>query len=400
MKRKSDTAKERVLAHCADCFPGVQPSRIYFAPGRINLIGDHIDYLGGTVLPVTIDRGTVVAALTGMAPGLRVHALDEGSTTFDVEWRSCVRHEDWRDFVAGILRAGGAVSVESAPGAWDRGLDLVVSGDLEGGGLSSSASFTLSLASALMDAGFIPDMRGTALAEFARRVEIEQVGTACGIMDQMTIVHGGEQGALVLDCSTLAHRPLPLAWPARGRELLAIHSGVARRLADGIYNRRRTELAEGLSACGVAADRIPGLAEDAMTGAVWTRPDQRRVRHVVSEQARVVRAIAAAERQDWSTFGAAMTASHASLRDDFEVSVAELDALVAAATATPGCDGARLTGAGLGGWAIALVKADARAAVLDAVAKALGVDRDGLDWFVARPGGAVRALPSTAADRP
>ena len=373
----------RVTAFADRHLTGQLSRGLYWAPGRVNLIGDHIDYLGGTVLPMTLDRGTAVLALERDGAGLRIHALDAAEATPFDALDTMLRYGDWRDFVAGLL----ALNPDAASGP---GLDLVVSGDLAGGGLSSSASFTLALALALMDAGWLRKLEGADLARYAQRVEVERVGTACGLMDQLAIVHGNSEGAVAIDCSTAAVEPVPL--PLAEREVLLVHCGQERRLADGIYNRRRAELAAGLALLGQAADRIPEVAADALPVAFTATIEGRRVRHVVREQALVNTVRAAAAARDWSTLGDAMTASHASLRDDFEVSVPALDALVAAAVATPGCDGARLTGAGLGGWAVVLLASGAQEDVLTAAGRALGQTRDALRWFVARPGGRLRRL--------
>ena len=380
-------ARARVAAFAERHLTGQRSRALYWAPGRVNLIGDHIDYLGGTVLPMTLDRGTAVLALERDAPGLRIHALDEGDAApFEVA-DTALQYGDWRDFVSGLL----ALNAEALSGP---GLDLVVSGDLAGGGLSSSASFTLALALALMDAGWLPRTEGTALARYAQRVEVERVGTACGLMDQLAIVHGNGEGAVAINCATAAIEPVPLA--LGDRELLVIHCGRERRLADGIYNRRREELAAGLGRLSRPLDAIPDISAEALPSAFTATAEGRRVRHVLREQGLVHEARAAAAARDWGSLGEAMTASHASLRDDFDVSVPALDALVGAAVATPGCEGARLTGAGLGGWAVALLAAAAREDVIAAVALALGETPDTLRWFIARPGGRVRRLDERA----
>lgn len=361
-----------------------EPLGVYWAPGRINLIGDHIDYLGGTVLPMTLDRGTAVRVLPRSDRALCVYALDEGEhACFSVGQEAFSRQGNWRDFVSGLLLLGDAQ--DAAPG-----LDLVVSGDLAGGGLSSSASFTLVLAVALMAHGWLRPLTGNELARLARAVEVEQVGTACGLMDQLAIVHGSSSGAVAIDCGHGEVTEVPTDW--EDRQLLVMHCGQPRRLADAAYNERRRELARGLAALGEPGERIPTLLPEIVEVKLGMGVEARRVRHVITEQKRVLAAREALARQDWQTLGAAMTASHASLRDDFEVSVPALDALVEAAVNTPGCDGARLTGAGFGGWAIAVVEAWALNAVLTAAASAIQRKPERMDHFLARPSGAVRAL--------
>ncbi len=369
--------------------PHVAALGAYWAPGRINLIGDHIDYLGGTVLPMTLDRGTAVLVLPRADRELHVHALDvddhAGFSHRPTMSGARSRQGNWRDFVSGLLGLDDMRPDESG-----EGLDVIVSGDLAGGGLSSSASFTLALALAMMSHGWLRPRAGVDLARFARAVEVEHVGTACGLMDQLAIVHGSDTGAVAIDCSSGDVSEVPTSW--QNRELLVMHCGQPRRLADAGYNQRRAELRRGLAALGLPEHRIPELSVDAVEATLGESVEARRLRHVISEQQRVMTARTALTEQDWPVLGAAMTASHASLRDDYEVSVPALDALVAAAVKTPGCDGARLTGAGFGGWAIALIEGRARDAVLAAAAKAMDREPGTLDSFVACPGGAARAL--------
>jgi galactokinase len=357
----------------------------------VNLIGDHIDYLGGTVLPMSLDRGTWFAFEAADAPGIEIHALDRGeSLRIDPGASSDAvppgAAPDWSPFVRGLLTLGRR-------GFAGRGGRIHVAGDLAGGGLSSSASFCVGLARVFMELGVLQRVQGEALARLAQRVEHEFVGVQCGLMDQLAVVFGRSAGAVAIDCRSAAVQPVPLAWG--DRRLLAMRSRTPRRLAGGGYNTRRRELAEGLARLGLPDDRIP--PPDALRGtSIGTAAEDlplRRVRHVISEQARVLDALEAAEVRDWARFGGAMSASHASLRDDFDVSTAELDTMVAAASTADGCEGARLTGAGFGGWAIALVRdADAAATVLEAVGESLGSPLGIQDWFLAQPGGPVRVL--------
>lgn len=383
------TALDRTRAWWLAQCPDAVPLGAYWAPGRINLIGDHIDYLGGTVLPMTLDRGTAVFVLPRADRELHVHTLDAAEHACfghpRADHGSASRQGNWRDFVSGLLTLDDRQPTEPGPG-----LDLIVSGDLAGGGLSSSASFTLALALAMMAHGWLRPLTGNELARFARAVEVEHVGTACGLMDQLAIVHGSDMGAVAIDCATADVTEVPTDW--QDRELLVIHCGQPRRLADAAYNQRRAELGRGLVALGLPEDRIPGLSSEAVELRLGKGVEARRLRHVISEQQRVLAAREALAGKDWQGLGAAMTASHSSLRDDFEVSVPALDALVAAAVSTPGCDGARLTGAGFGGWAIALVQRAAREKVLRAAADALDRSPRTLDHFVASPGGAARSL--------
>jgi galactokinase len=380
------TPRLRARAGLEDAFGVVEDDhRIeLFCPGRINLIGDHIDYVGGTVLPMSIDRGTWFCGRRAPKRGIRVHALDQGEILSCPVDDAPVGH--WSRFVTGLLELG-------APDGDRPGVELAVTGELAGGGLSSSASFCVGMARLLMDLGVLPALQGQHLARLAQRVEHDHLGVACGIMDQLAVVEGREDGALELDCATGEVTPVPLAWGARS--LLVVRSRADRRHADGAYNARRNELREGLHRLGKAEDRVPTLGAAALQDVADDDLPLRRVRHTLTEQRLVHAALAAARAHDWTAFGAALNASHASLRDDYDVSIPDLDLIVDAAASTPGCEGARLTGAGFGGWAIALVQDPSLPRVLDAIAAARGEALGPREWFLARPGGAVRRLPAT-----
>ena len=384
---------EGARVRVARAVEGAKAGAMLLAPGRINLIGDHIDYVGGTVLPMSIDRGTWFAFESRTEAVVELRALDRDATitlapeAVRLRPEPDAQDEDWECFLRGLLALG-------PPGDEAAGLRITVAGDLHGGGLSSSASYCVGLAQVLSAAGVLAEQTSVERAHLAREVEHRYVGVACGLMDQLAVALGLEDGAMELDCATGAATPLPLAWGPR--VLLALRTRTDRQLASGGYNTRREELAAGLARLAVAPDAIPHAE---------VLPEQvdakdlplRRVRHVVSEQARVRAAVVAARSGDWAGFGAAMTASHVSLRDDYDVSTPELDRIVDAALAVDGCDGARLTGAGFGGWAIALVDETAVPAVLEAVAAATGREPTADDWFLARPGGAARLLEATDA---
>ncbi|MEE2892106.1 MAG: galactokinase family protein [Pseudomonadota bacterium] len=367
-------ARERVVA-------AAPHARLCFAPGRVNLIGDHIDYLGGTVLPMSIDRGTWFGFEAGATSGLTLEALDRGevvrvSSMADVD---ALAAHDWHAFLKGSLALGRPTGAPLAG-------RIVFAGDLWGGGLSSSASFGVGLARVLAELGVLPRLEGIGLARLAQRVEHQFVGVQCGLMDQLAVVLGRSGGAIALQCESGEFAPVSLHWP--DHRLLVMRSRSPRTLASGGYNTRRAELAIGLARLDLAEDAMP--APDALDGVDVDDVPWRRVRHVISEQLRVEQALLAAEASDWAAFGALMTASHVSLRDDYEVSTPALDAIVEAAVATRGCEGARLTGAGFGGWTIALVRNEAVDAVRSAVDAALHAPLADEEWFVARPGGPVR----------
>ena len=305
-----------------------------WAPGRVNLIGDHTDYTGGLALPLTIGLGVEVrgdrasdwvllGSLTrnGVAElGLRVD--DPASVS-----------PAWARYVAGVV-------AELEP---DDGLSGTIDATLPAGrGLSSSAALEVAVALALGADPADP----LALAQLCRRAEHRAVGVPTGIMDQLTIVSGVEGSVLRLDCRSLAVTPVPLP---EGAEVVIVDSGQARTVDGSAYAERVAECERAEAELGPLRDARAADAETLRDPVL-----RRRARHVVTENARVDATVTALRAGDLRTAGQLMVASHASLRDDYQVSTPALDELVAVLRATPGVHGARLTGAGFGGCAIAL----------------------------------------------
>lgn len=312
------------------------------APGRVNLIGDHTDHAGGLVLPMAVDRWTTVEGVAGGAE-VRLRSADEPEPAvvpLGVGDPSAVEPA-WARYVAGVVAEVGPAG----------GLDGTVTTTLPvGAGLSSSAALEVAVALALGDPGPPLD-----LARRCQRAEQRASGVPCGIMDQLASAAGVGGCALRIDCTTLDVRPVPLP---DGLAVVVVHSGESRRLAGSAYGERRAECEAAAAVVGPLRDAT--LADLA---AVADPVARRRARHVVTEDERVDEVVAALLAGDGRAAGAAMVASHASLRDDFEVSTPALDALVERLVATPGVLGARLTGAGFGGCAVALVEEEAAAGV-------------------------------------
>lgn len=303
-----------------------------FAPGRVNLIGDHTDYTGGWCLPIALQWGTTVEGVTGGDRIRLTSALDDTTTDIDRRAPDPAAVQGWARYVA-------AVATEIRP---DRGFTGTITTTLPiGAGLSSSAALEVALCLALGFDGRLHD-----LARAAQRAEHRAVGVPCGIMDQLTSVFGRRGHALLIDCSSL--EVLPVEIP-EGAEIRIVDPGQSRNLAGSPYAERR-------AACAAAEKRIGPLraADPAAVERIDDRVVRRRARHVVTENRRVMVAAKALRRGDWTTMGEAMTASHRSLRDDFEVSTPLLDQVVDRLIATPGVYGARLTGAGFGGCVVAL----------------------------------------------
>ncbi|MGH9049127.1 MAG: galactokinase [Acidimicrobiia bacterium] len=318
------------------------------APGRVNLIGDHTDYNEGFVLPLAIDRECTAAWRRRDDGRARVRSFDaDAAVTVAADGSDDpgTVEEPWGRLVAGIVR------ILAERGRPPIGFEIALTSTVPlGSGLSSSAAFEVAIAWAAVDAarGFELDRRE--LARVCRDAEQRATGVPCGLMDQLASLFGQRDHALLIDCRTLSTSPVPL--PAIV-SVLVVHTGVARALAASAYAERR-------AACEAAAVRlrVPAL-RDAHPGDV---ADDRWARHVVSENQRVLDAVAALRGGDLEKLGAIMLASHASLRDDFEVSTRELDLLVELLM-EEGAIGARLTGGGFGGCVVGLVGGDRIGAV-------------------------------------
>jgi galactokinase len=341
---------------------GREPAGVWVAPGRVNLIGEHTDYNDGFVLPMAIPEAVYVAAAPrddGRLVASSVQA--DGVLAAAIARLAPGTDRGWSSYVAGMAWALAAAGVPAT------GADLVVDGRVPlGAGLSSSAALECAVGAALVDLAGATVAPGQ-LARLAQHAENDFVGAPTGLMDQMAAVLCTEGHALLFDVRSGETRQVPFRPAAAGLSLLVIDTGVRHEHAGGEYGARRRSCEAACRELGVASLRdvtdaaeVEKLADDVL---------RRRARHVVTENARVVEACAALEAGDWSGFGRLMTASHASLRDDYEVSCAELDVAVDAALAA-GAPGARMTGGGFGGCAIALVPTASVAAVTEALATA------------------------------
>ena len=337
---------------------GRPPELAARAPGRVNLIGEHTDYNEGLVLPGAIDRDTwLLAARRGDTRfELRSRELP-GACAFDA--REIAPEGAWGDYARGVVRAFREAG-QPTPG-----LDVLCASRVPvGAGLSSSAALEVAFAALLARAAGLA-LRPRELAELAHRAETRFVGVRCGLMDQLASALGQPARALRIDCRSLEVTPIP--FPAREAELLVVDSGVARRLADGRYNRRREECEEALRLAverGIAlrsARSLRDLPREALAAVERALPDllARRVRHVLTENERVDALARALEACDLESAGAVLRDGMRSLREDFEVSIPELDFLCDEADGLPGGLGSRLTGAGFGGSTLHLVRAGA-----------------------------------------
>ena len=316
------------------------------APGRVNLIGDHTDHRDGFALPMALPLDTVVALSSSGDPAAGRVVLDAAG--FGVaELRPGVEPPAWARHVAGV------VDLLEAEGIASRGWRGCVDTDVPvGAGLSSSAALEVALTTALLERAGVAWPAGR-VAELGRRVEHEVVGVPCGIMDQLISAGATEGCASLLDARSGSLTPVPL--PA-DVVVAVLDTATRRELAGGEYAERRASCERAAAALGVAALRDATAADVARLD---DPVDRRRARHAVTEDERVLDVVEALGDGDVERAGALMSASHASLRDDFEVSGPGLDRIVEVADAAPGCLGARMTGGGFAGCAVALVRAGA-----------------------------------------
>ena len=330
-----------------------EPGGFWRAPGRVNLIGEHTDYNDGFVLPFAIDRATTVALSPRDDDRIRLTStFDDRVVESDITAVDRREFSGWSAYPLGVAWAIG----ERHPDAQRRGFDLAVDSDVPvGAGLSSSAAIEMAVAVAMNDVWGLGLDRAE-LARIGQRAENIAVGAPTGIMDQSASVFGERDAAVFLDCRSLAVEQVPLGFDAAGLVLLVIDTKVEHQHATGGYRDRREACERGAAALGVRALR--DLTVDDLPRAEQLLDDvtYRRVKHVVTEDARVLQSVAALKAGDLTRFGRLMDASHVSMRDDFEISVPQLDVVVETAQAA-GSIGARMTGGGFGGCAIALLPA-------------------------------------------
>lgn len=362
--------KNRQMERFREIF-GTRGEGLYFSPGRVNLIGEHIDYNGGTVLPCAITCGTWGVAAKRADRKLRMYSenfKDRGVIETDLSDLRFDPKDDWANYVKGVL-----YFLRETIGEWPCGLDIYVEGDIpNGAGLSSSASLEVLIGTMVNDL-FCLGKTPLDIVRLSKKAENDFVGVNCGIMDQFAIGMGRKDHAVALDTRTLEYDYIPARFP--GVRLVIMNTNKRRGLADSKYNERREACETALKNLQQALD-ISCLCQlspeelEKYEHLIVDPIGRGRARHAVTENARVKAAVSALRRQDIRRFGQLMNESHISLRDDYEVTGKELDALVESAWKQPGVLGARMTGAGFGGCAIALVKED----WADAFVKQVGDD--------------------------
>ncbi len=351
--------KERVLNEFTARF-GERPSHIVRAPGRVNLIGEHTDYNDGFVLPMAIDRTIWIALRPRSDRRVMLHSLDlQPAADFPLD---DLKHTEggWTEYVKGM--AWALQGADLALQGWEG----VSAGDIPvGAGLSSSAALELAVARAFAAvSGFA--WEPAQMARLAQLAENKWVGVNCGIMDQMISAAGKAGHALLIDCRTLDTTLAPLP---PGTAVVIMDTATRRGLVDSAYNERRSQCETAARYFAVPALRDVSLETFAAHAAELDGLTRQRARHVISENQRTLDAMTAMRQHDANTLGQLINASHASLRDDFAVSSLELNQIVdCAQRQTIACFGARMTGAGFGGCAVALVRDNSAQAFAAAVA--------------------------------
>ncbi|GIK74042.1 MAG: galactokinase [Chloroflexota bacterium] len=342
------------------------PLFISRGPGRVNLIGEHTDYNDGFVLPVALKRDVRIVLRPRSDRQVRVYSVEFGeSGSFDLDAVRFNPDRLWLNYIQGMAQSLEEEGIRLV------GIDAVVSGNVpRGSGLSSSAALEIASAHAfLIAAGQNGVLSGPRIAQLAQRAENQFVGVNCGIMDQFISELGRANHALLIDCRSLEYRLVSMPEEAA---LVIGNTRASRSLASSAYNERRAECEQGVKLLQTALPDIRALRDVTSEQleahrALLPQNIYQRCRHVVSENERVLQCVDAFECNDLDEVGRLMDASHKSLRDDYLVSSVALDAMVAAMRGAEGCYGARLTGAGFGGCAVALVKPGHEQAVADAI---------------------------------
>ncbi len=363
--------KEIVLKKFEEVFGNVEGVKVYFAPGRVNLIGEHTDYNAGHVFPCALTIGTYGAARVRTDRKLRFYSMNFGHLGVleaDLDNLKPEKKADWTNYPKGVMWAFGEKGYQIP-----FGMDLLLNGNIpNGSGLSSSASVEVLTGYILRDLfGF--DVSNQDLALIGQFSENNFNGVNCGIMDQFAIAMGKKDHAIFLDTADLSYTYAPVK--LEGAKLVIACSNKKRGLGDSKYNERRSECETALSELQKVMD-IKGLGElteeqfEENKSAIKDPVRVRRAKHAVYENQRTVHAVEALQANDIVKFGQLMNASHVSLRDDYEVTGIELDTLVEEAWKVEGVIGSRMTGAGFGGCTVSLVKDGAIDTFIDQVGKA------------------------------
>ncbi|MBW8382208.1 MAG: galactokinase [Youngiibacter sp.] len=349
---------------------GYDPEGVYFSPGRVNLIGEHTDYNGGHVFPCALTIGTYGAVALRDDKTVRMYSEnfpEAGIIEFQLKDIAFIESHGWANYPKGVIYAFNKSGIEIT-----QGFDMFVRGDIpNGAGLSSSASIEVLTAVVLNDINKL-EVPMIEMVKMSQKAENEFIGVNCGIMDQFAVGMGREGHAMLLDTETLefSYERVDL----KDSAIIIANTNKRRGLSDSKYNQRRSECEEALAHLQkkLTIGSLGELTGEELNKNIDLIPNgvlRRRARHAVLENERTVRAAAALERNDMEEFGKLMYESHASLRDDYEVTGFELDTLVELASKVTGVIGSRMTGAGFGGCTVSIVKNESIANFIDKVSK-------------------------------
>jgi len=378
-----------------EIFQQNQPTRSFFAPGRVNLIGEHTDYNGGHVFPCALTFGTYAVVALRNDQRIRMYSSnfpDIGIVTLSTEDSLQLQKEhDWANYPKGVMKEFIDKGVEI-----NKGFDILFYGNIpNGAGLSSSASIEL-VTAVTIQALFETNFNRIELVQMSQHAENEFIGVSCGIMDQFAIGMGKEDHAILLNCQTLDYQYSPVV--LENASLVIANTNKRRALADSKYNERRSECERALSqlqkelSIQSLGDLTPEQFES-YRHLIQNSMDQKRAKHAVYENARTIQAVEKLKQGDIESFGQLMCDSHTSLRDDYEVTGFELDTLVKAAMDQDGVIGSRMTGAGFGGCTVSIVANDKIDEFINEVGKSY-TEKTGLiaDFYVANVGDGAKEI--------
>lgn len=381
--------KEKLRQKFADVFGDNNDVKVYFAPGRVNLIGEHIDYSGGRVLPCALTLGTYAAVRKREDDKIRFYSMNFskiGIIESKIRDYRVEKEKDWTNYPKGVMWA-----FEEKGMKLPCGMEFLVYGDLPGGaGLSSSASLEVLTGFVLCDLfGFT--VSSERLALLGQRAENEFCGVNCGIMDQFAVAAGKKEHAIYLDTSDLSYEYIPVKMP--GAKIVIANSNKKHSLNESKYNERRQECETALQELqqAIGINHLCDLDEkifETYQSMIKDDTRRRRARHAVYENARVKKATEALKANDIETFGRLMNESHHSMSEDYEVTGEEMDALAEAAWQQEGVIGSRMTGGGFGGSTVSIVKEEYMDSFIEGTGK-LYTDKTGLvaDFYVVEIGG-------------
>ena len=386
--------KNKMLEKFNEKFGYKQGVRVFFSPGRVNLIGEHTDYNGGHVFPCALNFGTYGAIALRDDKVVRMYSEnfdDKGIISFDIENLKNDKEHDWANYPKGVIDVLRKHGYDV-----NKGFDMFVYGNIpNGAGLSSSASLELLMA-VMMNDIYDFNIYRVELVKYCQEAENDFIGVNCGIMDQFAIGMGKDSNAILLDCNTLDYKYSTVN--LKDEVIVIANTNKRRGLADSKYNERRGECEEALKELQseLKINALGELTEDEFEQSkhlIKNDVRAKRAKHAVYENQRTLKAVKALENNDIDTFGKLMNESHNSLRDDYEVTGRELDTLVDLASKQEGTIGSRMTGAGFGGCTVSIVKKPMVEKFIENVGKEykekIGYDAD---FYVANIGSGTREI--------